>query len=137
METRNKILIAGVLALIVGIGIGYCAGTSRKAPIIISGSHMMPNGQMMGNGSGMNSDTSMEDMMTSMNAGLAGKTGDDFDKAFLSEMIIHHEGAVGMAQAALQSAKHQEIKDLASAIISAQNKEIAEMQAWQKSWYNQ
>jgi uncharacterized protein (DUF305 family) len=94
---------------------------------------MMPNGQMMGNGGSM----SMADMMTSMNAELKGKTGDAFDQAFLSEMIVHHQGAVEMAQLALTNAKHQEIKDLASAIITAQNKEIAEMKAWQKSWYNQ
>ena len=78
---------------------------------------------------------SMADMMQSMNAELQGKTGDSFDQAFLSEMIIHHEGAVEMAQLALTNAKHQEIKDLAKAIIAAQNKEIADMKGWMKAWY--
>jgi uncharacterized protein (DUF305 family) len=73
----------------------------------------------------------MDDMM----AGLQGKTGDEFDKEFLSEMIVHHQGAVSMAQAALQSAKHQEIKDMAQKIISAQTSEITQMQTWEKSWY--
>jgi uncharacterized protein (DUF305 family) len=50
-------------------------------------------------------------------------------------MIVHHQGAVVMAQEALKNAKHQEIKDLAQNIITAQNKEIAEMQAWQVAWY--
>ncbi len=95
------------------------------------GSHMMPNGQMMDNGA----DTGMAGMMAGMNAGLQGKTGDAFDQAFLSEMIVHHQGAVSMAELALANANHQEIKDLAKAIIAAQNKEIASMQAWQKSWY--
>jgi uncharacterized protein (DUF305 family) len=48
---------------------------------------------------------------------------------------MHHQGAVQMAQAALQNAKHQEIKDLAQNIITAQNKEIAEMKQWQQQWY--
>lgn len=74
-------------------------------------------------------------MMTSMNADLEGKKGDDFDKAFLAEMIVHHQGAVQMAEQALTNAKHEEIRNLAFGIISAQNKEIGEMQAWQKSWY--
>jgi uncharacterized protein (DUF305 family) len=74
-------------------------------------------------------------MMASMNAALAGKTGDAFDQAFLSEMIVHHEGAVEMARLALTNAKHQEIKDLATAIIAAQNKEIDQMKAWQTAWY--
>jgi uncharacterized protein (DUF305 family) len=76
-------------------------------------------------------------MMASMNAGLQGKTGDAFDQEFLAEMIVHHQGAIDMAKLALSNAKHQEIKDLAQAIISAQTKEIGEMKQWQKSWYNQ
>jgi uncharacterized protein (DUF305 family) len=67
--------------------------------------------------------------------GLNNKTGDVFDKAFLSEMIAHHQGAIDMANAALKNAKHQEIKDLANAIISAQTKEINQMKEWQVTWY--
>ncbi|MCE9628778.1 MAG: DUF305 domain-containing protein [Candidatus Vogelbacteria bacterium] len=93
---------------------------------------MMPDGSMMGNGGGS---MSMAEMMASMNAELNGKTGDEFDKAFISEMIMHHQGAVEMAQLALKNAKHAEIKTLANAIISAQNKEIADMKAWQEAWY--
>jgi len=52
-------------------------------------------------------------------------------------MILHHQGAVAMAEAALKNAKHQEIKDLAKAIITAQNAEIQRMQEWQASWYGQ
>lgn len=82
-----------------------------------------------------NNGGSMDSTMSSMIGGLQGKTGDEFDKAFIAEMIVHHQGAVKMAEAALVNAKHQEIKDLANAIITAQNKEIQEMQAWQKEWY--
>lgn len=80
---------------------------------------------------GMNMQGAMDGMMS----GLTGKTGADFDKAFLSEMIVHHQGAVDMAQLALTNAQHQEIKDLARAIIAAQNKEIADMKSWQKVWF--
>ena len=79
----------------------------------------------------------MEGEMDAMMAALEGKTGDEFDKAFLAEMIMHHEGAVDMAEAALQNAKHEEIKAMANAIISAQTSEIKQMQDWQKSWYGQ
>ncbi len=121
MEKNNTLLV--VAMLIIGLGMGYFAGSMR-------GIHEMSNGDSMNNG-----EMSMTSMMESMNAELAKKSGDEFDKAFLSEMIIHHEGAVGMAKAALTSAKRQEIKNLAQAIISAQNTEISEMKAWQKSWY--
>ncbi len=135
---KNTAICIALITLIVGGGIGYwigaCNSQNKNTDHISSGMHTMPDGSMMGNdGQTM----SMADMMSSMNTELKGKTGDDFDKAFLREMIVHHQGAVEMAQAALTNAKHQEIKDLANGIISAQNKEISEMKQWQKSWYNQ
>ena len=89
-----------------------------------------------GNSETMSHSMDMGDMMHGMSSGINGKTGDAFDKAFLSEMIVHHQGAVEMAKQAITNAKHQEIKDLATAIIASQNKEIADMKTWQKSWYN-
>lgn len=74
----------------------------------------------------------MHMMMEGMMGGLAGKTGAEFDAAFLREMIVHHEGAVEMAEAALVSAEDQRIKVLATAIIAAQEKEIADMKSWQE-----
>lgn len=87
--------------------------------------HMMPDG------------SSMHGQMNEMTAGLSGKTGDEFDRAFIAEMIVHHEGAVEMADAALANAKHEEIRQMAHAIISAQTAEIQQMKDWQSSWYGQ
>ena len=70
-----------------------------------------------------------------MSSSLKGLKGDEFDKRFISEMITHHEGAVDMAELALTNAKHQEVKTMAQNIISAQTKEIDEMQTWQKNWH--
>lgn len=84
----------------------------------------------------VNHESMMHAEMEGMMQGLSGKTGDAFDQAFLQEMIVHHEGALQMAEAALQNAKHQEIKDLASSIIAAQQSEIAQMRTWLMSWYN-
>jgi uncharacterized protein (DUF305 family) len=50
-------------------------------------------------------------------------------------MIVHHEGAVVMAEAALANAQHPELKAMVEAIITAQNAEIAQMQKWQEMWY--
>jgi len=79
----------------------------------------------------------MENMMAAMNAELEGKRGDEFDKAFLAEMTAHHIGAVQMAEMALQYAKHEEVKNMAREIISAQNAEIKHMQDWQRAWYGE
>lgn len=58
-----------------------------------------------------------------------------FDLRFLDGMTPHHQGAVTMAQEALQKSRRPEIKQLAQAIIAAQNKEITQMQAWRAAWY--
>jgi uncharacterized protein (DUF305 family) len=89
----------------------------------------------MANMNGMEHMGGMHDAMDGMMMGLDGKTGTEFDKAFLSEMIVHHQGAVDMAELALKNAQHQEIKDLARGIITAQKKEIADMKAWQQAWF--
>lgn len=74
--------------------------------------------------------SSMEEMMGS----LEGKSGDEFDKAFIYAMTLHHKGAIDMAELARQNAMHDEIKQMAEEIISAQTEEIEMMQDWQKQW---
>ena len=59
----------------------------------------------------------------------------DFDRMFLQMMIPHHEGAIEMAQAALQQAEHTEIKTLAQNIITTQQAEITEMRGYLQAWY--
>lgn len=48
----------------------------------------------------------------------------DVDAAFAEMMIGHHEGAIAMAKAAEQRGQHEEITELAAAIIEAQEREI-------------
>lgn len=79
--------------------------------------------------------TSMSSMsMDDMTTGLMDKTGDEFDKVFISNMIAHHEGAVEMAKLSEKNAKHEEIKNLSKNIIITQEKEITEMKQWQIDW---
>lgn len=61
---------------------------------------------------------------------------DPFDRAFIDGMIPHHEGAIAMANAELKSGGNSQLKEIAKAIITAQNKEIAEMKQWRADWYS-
>ena len=82
----------------------------------------------------MESSGSMGDDMANMEAKLDGLSGEAYDKEFLKQMILHHQQAVDMSKYADTNAKHQEVKDLAQAVISAQEKEIADMKSWQQKW---
>ncbi len=60
---------------------------------------------------------------------------DPFDKAFIDEMIPHHESAIAMAEVARQRTQDPEIREIAVGIVSAQNQEIEQMQQWRQQWY--
>lgn len=58
-----------------------------------------------------------------------------FDKAFITEMIPHHQSAIMMAQMLKVSTNRSEMRKLADDIISAQSKEIEQMREWYNNWY--
>jgi uncharacterized protein (DUF305 family) len=55
--------------------------------------------------------------------------GEYSDRAFIDAMVPHHQGAVEMAEVALENAEHEEIKQLSQNIISTQGAEIEELKA--------
>jgi uncharacterized protein (DUF305 family) len=66
---------------------------------------------------------------------LQGKKGESFDREFIIQMIAHHQGAIQMAELALQTSKRPEIKSLSTEIIAAQKLEIQQMQEWHQTWF--
>ncbi len=58
-----------------------------------------------------------------------------YDARFIDSMLIHHRGAVEMAQEALEKAEREELKIMAQGIIDAQNAEIDQMRKWREEWY--
>lgn len=133
---KNDKLLYGLLGLLLGIVVtnvfSFANYNHYRQPNygqMSKGVHQMPDGSVMSD------DNDMGGMMDSMMRGLEGKTGDNFDKAFLSEMIVHHEGAVNMAKEVLAKSKRPELLKLANDIINAQTSEIQMMKDWQTSWF--
>jgi uncharacterized protein (DUF305 family) len=58
----------------------------------------------------------------------------DFDRAFLEEMIVHHEMAVEASEIVVAGEVRAEIKALAEDVIADQRAEIQQMEAWLASW---
>lgn len=58
----------------------------------------------------------------------------DADTQFAQMMIVHHEGAIEMAELAAQQATTAEVKALADRIAGAQGPEIELMTSWLESW---
>lgn len=54
----------------------------------------------------------------------------DADVDFMAQMRVHHPSAIDMAQIVLAEGKDAQVKKLAQDIITAQKKEIAEIDGW-------
>jgi uncharacterized protein (DUF305 family) len=67
--------------------------------------------------------------MTAMDQGMGKYTGDP-DIDFAANMIPHHQGAIDMAEVELRYGTDPEMRRLASDIVTAQKKEIAQMDDW-------
>ncbi len=77
-------------------------------------------------------DAAMVEGMKKMRQGMDGaKMTGDADHDFVAMMLPHHQGAVDMAKVELQYGKDPEMRKLAADIVAAQDKEIAQMTAWQ------
>lgn len=59
----------------------------------------------------------------------------DFDRAFIEEMIPHHQMGVMMTQMMLVNSNRPEMQQLGQNIINAQTTEINQMQQWYQKWY--
>ena len=72
-------------------------------------------------------------LMSSM-MGMMGehKMAGDTDKDFLSMMIVHHQGAIDMANVEIKYGTDAEIKKMAEDVVKKQTAEISQMKEWQK-----
>jgi uncharacterized protein (DUF305 family) len=100
--------------------ISACADTRSTTPSVIAQGGNSHEGMNHG---GMKHDLDL------------GKADANYDLRFIDSMVVHHQGAVVMAKEVLAKSKRAELIKLAKNIISAQDREISQMQQWRKTWY--
>jgi uncharacterized protein (DUF305 family) len=116
--------VAFILAACGGAGGGQQgsgSGGEHESAEKSGGMAGMDHGQMGHGSMGMGSGGMAREMVM--------EDGKYSDKAFIDAMVPHHQGAVEMAQVALENAEHEEIIELSRNIISSQQAEIEELKA--------
>src|SRR3954470_3832515 len=121
MHTYKQYWLPALILVAVLMVVAACASSGTKSE---QGSTEQTS-QEATNMPGM--DPSNMDMSTgSMSASeMLMENGTYSDERFIDAMVPHHQGAIDMAQVALENAEHPEIRTLAENIISAQEAEIA------------
>lgn len=129
---KTNILIVGLLTLLIGLFVGY-----NLAPNPIMGTKMTQETHEEDEDNMHYEDGFMQHSMEEMMRGLKGKTGEGFEKAFLEMMIVHHVGAIEMAEELLEQTNRPELVKMGNDIISVQTQEVEMMETWLSEWFNE
>lgn len=128
MNTFKKLVAAGAIATVAGVAFAQMSHDGMKMMDMGDMQEMMDN-MMPAEGDAESTKAFKEADMAMMHGMSVAYTG-NADIDFRTKMIPHHQGAIDMAKVALKYASDPKTKAMAEAIISAQEAEIAEMQAW-------
>ena len=137
MENKNQTIIIALLALIIGLILGYFLSMHASPWGFFS------NGMMQGEidehmyeDEIISGDGAMIHAMDEMMLEFRGKTGEEYEEAFLRGMIVHHIGAVRMAEGLLEQTARPELMMFAQDTIKAQEEEVDTMKGWLENWFN-
>ena len=133
MKHHTRLALAGLLSA-VALTVAACGGAG-------GGAGHTDDGGMGRDGAGEDgSTTNMQGMEGSgmdrdsgeMTSGMLVKNGGYSDERFIDAMVPHHQGAVEMAEVALENAEHEEVRQLAENIVSTQEAEIDQLKRIKK-----
>ena len=112
------LIVLATLSLAVAGGVGAADGPTSMSS------------QAKKDGSSTNSPDKHSSMMNGMKDMKSMQMSGDADRDFAMKMKHHHEGALHMANVELKDGKDATLRRMATSIIEAQKKEIAELDHW-------
>jgi uncharacterized protein (DUF305 family) len=118
MSTSKSLILAGTFAL------------ALTLPALADDMSGMDMSKPMGDQGA--SSKAFNDAMGKMHKDMMITYSGDADADFVRGMIPHHQGAIDMAKIELKYGKDPELRKLAQAVVTAQEAEIKEMNAWLK-----
>jgi uncharacterized protein (DUF305 family) len=133
---QKNMLIVALAGLLIGGAGGFLVGSHAASPWygkehkkpsdVPSHMHMMHDGSLMRNSDAAMSEYNahMMDMMVTS------------ERAFIEGMIPHHQEAVKTASEVLsRGGSTPAVRELATNIVKAQEREIEDMKQWYETWY--
>lgn len=126
MNIRTR--IGGLMAAALTLTLAACGNTTTASPSTstAAATSMSMSASMPMSSSGGGSATT--------GTGTVSAAHNDADITFTQMMLVHHQGAIEMADLAPERASSADITQLAARIKAAQTPEIEKMTSWLKAW---
>lgn len=139
MESKNQTIIIGLLALVIGLLLGYFFGVSSMSHGGFFGREAMYGemGARMYGDDIIDNDGELMHMMDEMMLIGRGQTGEAYEQAWLRGMVVHHLGAIAMSERLLEQTDRPELIELANDIIESQSAEVELMKGWLDTWFTE
>lgn len=129
-----SLIVLGLLPL-ASFSLTACSGATSPQRSATGNANESPMAQMDHGSMHDTTDSSAAPMDHGSMSMDLGPADESFDLRFIDAMMLHHQGAIIMAEEALEKSSRPEMKELAERIINAQQQEIAQMQSWRQAWY--
>lgn len=123
MKKTHRLTVAVAASAVLSLGLAAC---STDDPTVTAGPTSTP-------GSSSPSSSGSSSTGSTGTATVAAEH-NDADVAFAQQMIVHHRGALAMAQMAERRAQSPQVQALAERITAAQGPEIDAMSSWLRAW---
>lgn len=130
MRTTTRLAMSSTTRTATRIG---ALGAAAALSLILTACGNNDTGSMDMSSMSSSSTTSSSAATDASTAAVDGEHNDQ-DVMFAQMMLVHHQGAIEMADMATSKASSQEVKDLAATIKAAQEPEIEQMTSWLGAW---